>query len=313
MILSASRRTDIPCWYAEWFMNRIREGFVLTRNPMNHAQLFRVPLTPDIVDGIVFWTKDAAGILPHLDELDALGYSSYFQFTLTPYDHTLEPGLREKADIEDTFLALSKKLGSERVVWRYDPIILNDAIDIAAIDIAYHKVQFERMCVKLSGFTDTVTISFVDLYPKLKTQLIREISSDEIAELAEFFGETARKFHINPVACCENTDLTRYGIQHASCIDRARIEKLCGFPLEIGPDKNQREGCGCCESIDIGAYNTCPNDCVYCYANNSPETTLRRYRSHDPNSALLAGTVAEGERITGREVKSNKRQQMTLF
>ena len=115
MILSASRRTDIPCYYSEWFMNRIRAGYVLTRNPMNHKQLSRLSLSPDIVDCIVFWTKDVANIIPHLDELDSRGYKYYFQFTLTPYSQDLEPNLRPKFEIEDTFIELSKRIGKDKV------------------------------------------------------------------------------------------------------------------------------------------------------------------------------------------------------
>lgn len=314
MILSASRRTDIPCYYSEWFMNRIRTGYVLTRNPMNHAQLSKIPLSPDIVDCIVFWTKDAANMLPHLDELDRLGYKYYFQFTLTPYDRILEANLRPKEEIEDTFIELSKRIGRERVVWRYDPIILNDTLDTR-----YHKTQFMRMCEKLSHgcsqtlYTDTVTISFVDMYPKLKTHLIRPITEDEIAELAAFIGKTAKEHGIRAVACSEKDDFTKYGIERSSCIDRDRIEKIIGCPLDVKADKNQREGCGCAQSIDIGAYNTCLNGCVYCYANDSSATTSRRHESHNPESEILIGNVLDGEKITDRKVKSDRIIQIKLI
>jgi hypothetical protein len=149
---------------------------------MNSAQLSRIPLTPDIVDCIVFWTKDAQNLLQYLPELDRLGYSYCFLFTLTPYDKAIEPGVRDKPEIEETFMELSKRIGKERLVWRYDPVILN-----SAIDMAYHKTHFERMCAKLAGYTDTVIISFVDMYSKLKTELIREIREDEIQELSVLY------------------------------------------------------------------------------------------------------------------------------
>ena len=128
MIVSAGPAARISVFYAEWMMNRFRAGYALARNPMNHAQLARVPLTPDVVDCVVFWTKDAANLLPCLGELDEHGYAYYFQFTLTPYDRALEPNLRGKAEIAATFRALSKRIGSRRVVWRYDPVILNDLL-----------------------------------------------------------------------------------------------------------------------------------------------------------------------------------------
>lgn len=308
MFLSASRRTDIPCYYSEWFLNRIRAGYVLTRNPMNSAQLYRIPLSPATIDCIVFWTKDAANILPYLDELDGRGYMYYFQFTLTPYDRTLEAKLRPKGNIEDAFIALSKRIGAERVVWRYDPIILNDTIDIG-----FHKREFLRMCDKLSKYTDTVTVSFVDMYAKLKSPLVRPITPAETGELAAFIGNTAAEHGLRVVACCESGDLRQYGIAQSSCIDKERVERLIGCPLEIKADKNQRAGCGCCESIDIGAYNTCLNGCVYCYANDSVQAASRRHMAHDPSGELLLGKVCEGERVILKETASNKRLQTRLF
>ncbi|MEA4831157.1 MAG: DUF1848 domain-containing protein [Oscillospiraceae bacterium] len=310
MILSASRRTDIPCYYSEWFMNRIRAGYVLTRNPMNHAQLSRIAITPDVVDCIVFWTKDSGNIISCLPELDRMGYNYYFQFTLTPYDRTIEPNLRNKTKIEEAFIELSKHIGKERVKWRYDPIIIN-----ASLDIAYHKLHFLRMCEKLSPYTNTVTISFVDMYPKLRTKLILPITEDKITELSAFIGKTAKEYGIRAVACCEKNDLTPFGIQKASCIDRELIERILSErakPEKIAldtlfPDRNQREGCGCCESIDIGAYNTCMNGCIYCYANNDPVSTARRHKAHDPNGELLFGAVGENEKITIRKVKRDAR------
>ncbi|ACV60982.1 Domain of unknown function DUF1848 [Desulfofarcimen acetoxidans DSM 771] len=301
MILSASRRTDIPCFYSDWFMNRIRAGYVLTRNPMNHAQLSRIPLSPEIVDCIVFWTKDAKNIMPHLGVLDGMGYKYCFQFTLTPYNRSLERNLRGKAEIEDTFIALSKQIGKKQIIWRYDPIILN-----STLDIAYHRAQFERMCDKLADYTETLIISFVDIYTKLKTNLIREITPDEIIKLSKFIGKTAKAYGLSVVACCEKDSLIQYGIEKASCIDKIMLEKVCGCKLNILPDKNQRPGCGCMESVDIGAYNTCLNGCVYCYANGNPAVIERRYNSHNPQNELIIGTVADKEKIMERKVKSHR-------
>ena len=154
MILSASRRTDIPCFFGEWFMRRLGAGYALVRNPMNRAQISRVPLTPDVVDCIVFWTKDPERFLPHLDELDRLGYSYYFQFTLTPYGRDVERNLRPKPEIEETFLRLSRRIGAERTVWRCDPILLTDGFGVQR-----HKEEFLRLCERFEGHTDTVTLS----------------------------------------------------------------------------------------------------------------------------------------------------------
>lgn len=299
MILSASRRTDIPCFYSEWFMRRINDGFALYRNPMNYSALYRVALTPDIVDCIVFWTKDAQNMLGQLQTLDSIGYNYYFQFTITPYGHELEPALRPKNEIEDCFIELSKRIGRHRVVWRYDPIILN-----RDIDVNFHKREFARMCEKLAPYTDTVVVSFVDMYAKLKTDLIRPQSDSEVLELAAFIGETASSCGIKARSCCESYELSPFGIEHGACIDRDRIEKICGRRLKLASDKNQRPSCGCCESVDIGAYDTCLNGCVYCYANRSAASPEKRYALYDPQSPILCAALCGDEIITDRKLKS---------
>lgn len=314
MLLSASRRTDIPAYYGEWFVNRLKAGYALVRNPMNAAQLFSIPLSPDIVDCIVFWTKDSCNFMPFLPLLDEMGYRYYFQFTLTPYGKDIEPGLREKTAIEETFIALSEKIGRERVLWRYDPIIINDSLPVDA-----HKAHFRRLCQKLSPYTQKVTVSFLDLYPKLRSPLLREASPAEMAELAGFIGRTAAEYGLNAAACCEKADLTPYGIARASCIDKALVEKLCGCPLHTAPDKNQRPGCGCDQSVDIGSYNTCPGGCIYCYANpaagpqGASPAVLRRFARHNPRSELLTGEVQPEETVKKRELRSDKILQQKML
>lgn len=301
MILSVSRRTDIPCYYSEWFINRIHAGYAMTRNPMNPSQISKLPLSPDVIDCIVFWTKDAQNIMDKLPILDELGYKYYFQFTLTPYDKSIEKSLRNKADIEATFINLSKKIGENRVLWRYDPIILNEHINIK-----YHKDQFKRMCEKLAPFTESVTISFVDIYSKLKTHLIREITESEIVEISEFIGDQAKQYGLVVKACSEKFDLSPYGITSASCIDREVIEKACGSTLRIKSDKNQRQGCKCLESIDIGVYNTCKNSCIYCYANYSEHSVRNNFNKHHPYGEFLIGELRKDEKVNLKKLTTNK-------
>ena len=308
MILSASRRTDIPCHYPEWLMNRIRAGYVLTRNPMNHARLSRIPLTPDDVDCIVFWTKDPAPLLPWLDELDARGYRYYFQFTLTPYDRTVEHNLRPKAEIEETFRRLSRRLGRHRVVWRYDPILMTDVLDPA-----YHKAQFSRLCASLADYTDTVVFSFVDPYARRNNPPYRVPTSAEEEDLAAFIGKTAAESGLKAAACCEAGDYSRFGIGRSACIDPARIMKICGSGLCLKPDRNQRPGCTCVQSVDIGSYDTCHSGCAYCYATHSPASVARRWEKYDPAGEMLCDEPDGSERITERKTNSAKQGQLTLF
>ena len=305
MILSASRRTDIPAYYSEWFMNRLQSGYVLTHNPMNHAQISRITLSSDVVDCTVFWTKDPANMLGKLPFLDKMGYKYYFQFTLTPYGKDIERSLRDKSLIIETFMHLSKIIGKDRVLWRYDPIILNDKLTIN-----YHHEMFEALCRQLCNYTNVCTISFVDMYSKLdkavKGNMIREITESEMIQLATIFSEIGCKYGLELRACSEKVDLSSYGIYPASCIDKSTIEKACGYTIDVKSDANQRTGCGCIQSIDIGVYNTCKNGCVYCYANYSNTSVEKNCAKHNPYSDILIGTVGLNEKIIEREVKSSK-------
>ncbi|NLO48655.1 MAG: DUF1848 domain-containing protein [Clostridiales bacterium] len=282
MIVSASRRTDIPCYYSEWLMNRLKAKYALFRNPMNRKQIIRAPLNKDETDCIVFWTKDAKNLLPHLDAIDKTCIPYYFQFTVTPYDDRLEKSLRNKKDIIETFQTLSRRIGAQKVLWRYDPIILNDFLTMQ-----YHKEQFKRLCIKLGGYTESVTVSFIDLYAKLKTPLLRAVSDDEIAELAAYIGQTAKAHGLIPKACCETYDLSPFGIVKASCIDKNLIGSISTAKLPVRKDPNQRKGCLCAMSMDIGAYNTCLNGCVYCYANHSEKSIQKNLSAHDPMGEML--------------------------
>jgi len=308
MIISASRRTDIPAYYSEWLINRLRAGFVLARNPMNHAQVSKVILSPDVVDCIVFWTKDPLNMLDKLDIIDELGYKYYFQFTVTPYDKPVEKGLRDKDEIIKTFCELSGRIGKDKVLWRYDPIILNDMFDLK-----FHKERFSRLCRKLSKHTTQCIISFVDMYPKLKTDILREISMDEMIELGKMISSVAKEFGIAVKACCEKPFLYEYGIEQAHCIDKTLIESICGYSLDIKRDRNQRNSCGCYESVDIGTYNTCRNGCIYCYANYSSKSVENNVKRHDPEGELLIGQVGDNDKIKTRNMKSNKDRQEKLF
>ncbi len=307
MILSASRRTDIPTYHGEWFMNRLREGYVLTRNPMNHSQIHRITLSPQIVDCIVFWTKNAAPFLTHLDELDCLGYRYYFQHSLTPYESDMEPGLPPKDELLKQFTALGRHLGKDRLVWRYDPILLT-----SRYSIEFHKEAFSHFCDTLAGVTDEVVISFIDLYARLRKTELRACTHEEMVEIATAFGQIAASHGITIRACSEAMDLTPYGIQSGSCIDPRRVERVIGTQLTLEKADGQRTECGCCESVDIGAYNTCLNGCRYCYANYSDESIRRNMKMCDPKSPLLLGQLLEGETVRDRKVKSNIERQLHL-
>jgi hypothetical protein len=265
-------------------MNRLEAGYLCTRNPFNPLQTKRIDLSPELVECIVFWTKNPKPMLPVLSKLDEMGYRFYFQFTLTPYGNEMERNLPPKEEVLHTFCELGERIGARRLFWRYDPIVLNDTLDIK-----YHTEHFQRMCEQLSPYTNSVTISFVDLYRKLKTPLVREIVTEEIEIISKSFAQVAAGSDLPVRACCEKMDLTTYGISPASCIDRQTIEKIYGHTVTAKADRNQRAGCGCIAAVDIGAYNTCQNGCVYCYANYSIPSVEANCRRHDPKGEYLLG------------------------
>ena len=311
MIISASRRTDIPSYYSEWFFNRLNEGYAYVRNPMNPHQVSEVSLSPDVIDGIVFWTKNPQPMLNQLDKLQ--DYTYYFQFTLTPYGTDVEKNLPSKTEvILPTFQTLSSIIGKERVVWRYDPILLSDKYTLQ-----FHKNSFREFCEKLANYTEKCTISFLDLYKKIQRNItplgIRPLTCGEAEELGGYFSEIAGEYGLYIDTCAEEMELSKYGIKHASCIDRYRLERIGKCKLDIERDKNQRSACECVAGIDLGAYNTCKNGCVYCYANFNRTLVDECCRKHNPSSPLLYGEISADDMIKPREMKSFRNNQMTLF
>lgn len=301
MILSVSRRTDIPAFYSDWFFNRLKEGFVYVRNPMNIHQVSRITLSPDVIDCIVFWSKNPKPMIARLDELK--GYMYYFQFTINAYDRGFEVGVPRKEGIINTFKELSGKIGPKRVIWRYDPILLTDKMDIK-----YHIRYFEEIAKRLEGYTDTCVISFVDLYKKTQNNLkdteAREPSHKEMLEISLQMFLIAKKYGITIQTCAEEIALESVGIKHGRCIDNALIEDLLGVKLVVSKDPNQRKECGCVQSIDIGEYNTCAHGCKYCYANFKEDMVLRNRTAHDPQSPLLIGSIGDNDKVTERKLFS---------
>jgi len=288
MIISASRRTDIPALYSEWFFNRISEGFVVTKNPFNAKQLTKLSLASDVVDAIVFWTKNAAPMVDRIRELDERGFCYYFQFTLTPYGKDVEPGLPDMAEVTETFQRLSERIGRERVIWRYDPIFLS-----GHYTMAWHESRFAHYAKILKGHTEKVIVSFLDMdYNNTKNIEGIGIRGADAAEknwLAETISGIAGEAGMKVATCAEDIELDKYGIEHGRCVDGDLIGRLRGIPVDVKKDKNQRDYCGCVASTDIGAYNTCGHSCVYCYANFAKQAIAANQRGHDPRSPLLIG------------------------
>jgi hypothetical protein len=310
MIISASRRTDIPAFFSDWFYNRIAEGYLLVRNPMNHKQVSRVNLSPEVVDCIVFWSKNPSKIMDRLHKLR--DYSFYFQYTLTGYGQRLEPNVPSCQEAVAVFRGLSEMIGKNRVIWRYDPIILSEQLDIG-----YHADRFEQIAKQLSGKTGRCVISFVDMYKKLKRNMASvpmiEIQIEQMVETAAILNKISSKYDIELTSCAETVDLGQYGINHGKCIDDKLIEEISGFALDVVKDPTQRSECGCAASVDIGTYNTCPHECLYCYANYNHNRVLRNYAAHDPQAPLLFGQIGSEDKIYERKMVSCRQVQEELY
>lgn len=311
MILSVSRRTDIPGYFSDWFFERIKEGFVYTRNPMNPNQISKLKLTPETVDCIVFWTKNPEPMLDRLDELPS--YPFYFQFTLTSYGKDIEANVPHKKEVMiPVFQRLSEKVGSKRVIWRYDPILFTKTYTPE-----YHLKAFRQMAEALKGYTEKCVISFVDTYAKNKKKLqalgVYELPKEELESFARELSSIAKENGMVTASCAENNDLSNCGIVHNACIDKSLIEEIIGCKLKGAKDKNQRSECGCMESIDIGTYHTCLNDCQYCYANHSLESVKKNFADYDVHSPLLCGIVNDEDKITERRAGSLRETQLHLF
>lgn len=293
MIVSVSRRTDIPALYSDWFLNRLKAGFALVRNPMNPHQVSRVALDEKSADAFVFWSKNPQPMLARLDEIGERPY--YFQFTLTPYDKDVEGALPDKRTLMDTFARLSDQIGPERVIWRYDPILITPRYNAD-----FHQRAFEKMAKRLHPYTRRVTVSFIDPYRHIQ-RAANELGIaflDETAQCALLkpIAQCAQSLGLSVDTCCEAGNFENLGVTHAHCIDVQLLSRIAGLPAAAQRDPNQRLHCGCAASVDIGAYDTCTNGCRYCYATHGAKAVGR----YDAQSPLLCSALAEADVVRER-------------
>jgi DNA repair photolyase len=312
MIISASRRTDIPAFYSQWFINRIKEGYVLVPNPYNLETVSKISLDPSVVDCIVFWTKDPRPMITQLNQLQ--DYKYYFQFTLNPYGKEIEnnlPSIKERIEI---FKKLSDKIGKEKVIWRYDPILTN-----STYNVSFHKEAFAEIAYGLKDHTEKCMLGFIDHYFHIQNSVnqfdIKPLQKEEIENMAMSFKETIDQYKgITLDTCTVKVDLRHLDIPSGLCIDKELIERIIGYPILAKKDKNQRDICNCIESIDIGMYESCLNGCIYCYAiKGNYHTAKNNNTKHDINSPILIGKPSKDTIIKEREMKSLRNNQFPLF
>ena len=324
VIISASRSTDIPAFYSDWFINRLKAGYVVWKNPFNQQPMY---ISFKNTKVIVFWTKNPKLLIPYLHELDERGIHYYFQFTLNDYvAEGFEPNVPSVEQRVETFRQLSEMIGKERVIWRFDPLIVTPKL--TPHDLL---VKIWNLGNKLKGLTNKLVFSFIDIngYRKVQNNLVKETTqfTKETIEEAEFTQQQMNEiadelskcrdrwvkegWNLQLATCGEQIDLDRYSIAHNRCIDGELMKRLWSddknllYYLSYGElpnslfgidfsqpaltpeklkDKGQRKVCGCMVSKDIGQYNTCPHQCVYCYANSSKELVMKNWQKHLDNT-----------------------------
>ena len=290
MIIQTGNRTDIPAFYSEWFANRLREGFVLVRNPFNATSVTRYRLDPSVVDLMVFCSKNPEPMLRYMDLLKP--YRQYWFVTITPYGKDLEPKVPKKERVMETFRRLSDIICPERMAWRYDPILLD-----CGWSEERHIDAFSRMCGYLSGFTYTCIISFIDLYEKVKQNFpeAHTIPFEIQMRLTKAFVEIASAHGMTIKPCGEDPRLASAGADCSGCMTLRVFEKAVGEHLNLPPNPRNRRECACYITGDIGAYNSCGHFCRYCYANADRKAVMAAMRAHDPASPLLIGHLMEDD------------------
>lgn len=293
MIIQTGNRTDIPAFYADWFANRLKEGFVLVRNPFNYQSITRYALDPSVVDLIVFCTKNPEPMLKYMDLLRP--YHQYWFVTITPYGKDIEPNVPEKSAVMDTFIRLSSIVGPDHMCWRYDPIFIDSTWTIER-----HIEAFRAMCETLAGHTHTVVISFIDLYEKVKRNFpeAKAVSFLIQLKLTEAFVKIAREYGMVVKPCGESQELAAVGADCSGCMTKKVFESAVGQNMIFPSIPNNRKECVCYITGDIGAYNSCGHFCRYCYANADRKAVIQSMKNHDPKSPLLIGRVQPGDKIS---------------
>ena len=297
-IISVSRRTDIPAFYGDWFINRLKEGFVGYVNPFG-GQKYIVSLKPEDVVCFVFWSKNYMPFIDKLKTIEDMGYEFYFNYTITGLPEVFESNVPQKDLAIEVLRRLSSMYSPAHINWRYDPIIISNVTDYD-----FHIRNFERIASQLAGCVRRCYFSFSTLYGKVKRNYERLQGEEDLKiidpdldlriKLANELAEIADRYGIKMLSCCGDY-LTGPNIGKAHCIDGTIMEDLFGVNLRRYREKPTRKECGCRESTDIGAYDTCPHGCVYCYANMNKTRAYNRFEDHEKDAAFLGYTKAESD------------------
>ena len=299
MIIQTGMRTDIPAFYSEWLCNRIKEGYVMVRNPYQPQQVTRYTFSPSVVDLIAFCSKNPAPMLSHMDLLKT--YGMYWFVTITPYGKEIEPLVPDVEAVIDTFRQLAEITGPDSMGWRYDPIFLNETYTPEV-----HIQKFTQIAQALEGYTHTCVISFIDLYQKVRRNFpeAQAVPKEKRLSLGKTMIQIAAAHGMKVYPCGEGTELACYGADCNGCMTQETYEKALHTTLDIPKKQTLRKECACFMGNDIGAYNTCLHGCKYCYANYDTKTVRQNYALHDPKSPFLIGNLKADDKIHQADQKS---------
>ena len=294
MILFASGRTDIPAFYSNWFINRVKVGFVDVRNPFNQKLVSRIYFSD--VDLIMFCSKNP---LPMINKLDILKVPVLFHVTITPYGKDVEPNIPDKRLIIDGVKKLSLVLGIDNVVVRYDPIFLSDKYNVD-----YHIKAFDKLCKNLNGYVNKIIVSFMDEYKNVRSNKnilkYRAFTREDYKKIGEAFSKSAHDNGMSVQTCFEDEDLTQYGFVKGECLSHELAYILTGKKFKSSNVRKEKK-CECVQMVDIGDYNSCMHMCKYCYANYDEKAVSNNFARHDDNSSLLIGSIQRDDVIKVRK------------
>ncbi len=309
MILNTGGRTDTVQYYSEWLLNRFREGYVLSRNPLFPEIVNRIELNPETIDVVVFCSKDYSPILPRLHEISDR-FNCYYHYTITAYGTDIEPRVPSIEDSIRTLKALAAQVGPEKIAWRYDPVLLTEKYTIER-----HLETFDRMARELTPYVDRCIFSFVEMYKKLEVNMpeLLPVSEEDKLTLAENLGAIAQRYSLWLQTCATRTDYEQFGIHRSGCMTTEIFSQALGIEFKKTPHKGNRLGCACMESRGLGDYNSCPNGCRYCYANKDHAKALQNYLTHNPDSPLLWGNIQPGDKIVPSRQESLLSKEPRLF
>ena len=291
MILNVSGRTDVVAFYSKWFMNRYKEGFLDVRNPFYPKLVSRIYFKN--VDLILFCTKNP---LPIINDLEKIKIPILFHVTLTSYQKDIEPGVIPKGKVIEGIKKISKIIGKENIVVRYDPIFLSDKYNLD-----YHIKEFNFLCKKLNGYINKIIVSFIDDYKNVKNNMKylkkRLFTENDYKEIGEKFSKIAKENNMTVQTCFEDRNLTEYGFIKGECLSKELAFKMTGKIFKEEWKARKEAKCHCVKMVDIGVYNSCIHYCKYCYANYDEKKVKENVKLHDENSSLLIGTLKEDDII----------------